>query len=539
MADQLALHGCEAVFCVPGESFLPALDGLYDHPEIRTVSCRHESAAAIMAEAYGKMTGHPAVCFVTRGPGATNASIGVHIAFQDSTAMVMMIGQVERKFLDREAFQEVDFCAMYRPLAKWTAQVHDATRIPEYINRAWHVARSGRPGPVVLVFPEDVLFEMTQVRNIEPAPVSSPVASADAGKQVAEFFQDAKRPLIIVGGGRWTSACAHGVASFAENWNIAVVAEFRCQDYIDNRHPNYIGDLGISTGAKLAQMISEADRILCIGARLGELPTRKYSLLEAPLPGAELFHVHPDIGELNRVYRSQITVNATSESFISQLPYDVNLKRNCLHDWSQWTTRGRAAYLEHSSVADIESVGLNESVICWLSDNLPPDAIIASGAGISSGVIHRYYKYGADFRTQLAPVAGAMGYSVPAAITAKLLEPEKKVVCIAGDGCFLMTSQELATAAALDLNIIFIVVNNGVLGTIRKHQEDHYPDRVVATDLVNPDFAQYAQSFGAKGYAARTLDEFIEAFKKSDAHDGLALIDLQIDREDYIKNLKR
>jgi len=537
LADQLALLGCEAVFCVPGESFLPALDGLYDHPQIRTIACRHESGAAIMAEAYGKMTGQPSVCFVTRGPGATNASIGIHIAFQDSTPMVLMIGQVERKFLDREAFQEVDFCTMYRPLAKWTAQVHDAQRIPEYVNRAWHISRSGRPGPAVLVFPEDVLFEMTQVRNINPAHLASPLAFSDAGKQVVNFFKPAIRPLIIVGGGGWTQGCASALASFAENWNIPVVAEFRCQDYIDNRHACYIGDLGISTGPKLAQMVREADRILCIGARLGELPTRKYSLLEAPMPRAQLFHVHPDIGELNSIYRSEVAVNATSESFVNQLPSDIDPLQVCQHDWDEWTKRGRTAYEQHSSMPDWSSSKLNESAICWLSEYLPQDAIIASGSGISSGVLHRYYNYGGAFRTQLAPAAGSMGYSVPAAIAAKLCEPQRKVICIAGDGCFLMTSQELATAAALELDITFIIVNNGILGTIRKHQEVHYPGRVVATDLVNPDFAQYAQSFGGKGYTARSFDEFVEAFKKADAHRGLALIDLQIDRERYIKNL--
>ena len=534
LADQLAVQGCEAVFCVAGESFLPALDGLYDHDQIRTVTCRHESGATIMAEAWGKMTGRPAVAFVTRGPGATNACLGVHIAFQDSTPMVLMIGQVQRDFSDREAFQEVDFRTMFRPLAKWVAQVEDTARIPEYISRAWHTAMSGRPGPVVLVFPEDVLFAEEQVADIPAAKLNEAYAPENSADLVSTFFKSAMRPLVVVGGGGWSENCRNQLMEFVERNNLPVVAEFRCQDYVDNRHPNYIGDLGISTGPGLAEIMRDSDRILCIGARLGELPTQKYSLIQSPLPEAKFFHVHADIGELGRVYYPDVAINASSTSFVERL-LNLNISRS--DGWVDWLRRGRGLFIEHSTQIPKNSDGLNQHAIIWLRENLPRDAIIASGSGISSGVLHRYYYYGDKYRTQLAPVAGSMGYSVPAAIAAKLCDPHRKVVCIAGDGCFLMTSQEMATAAMLELDITFVIVNNGVLGTIRKHQEAHYPGRVVATDLLNPDFSVYAQSFGAKGYTATTLGEFIEAFEAADSDGGMSLIDLKIDRDSYINSL--
>ncbi len=535
LADQLAIQQCEAVFCVAGESFLPALDGLYDHSEIKTVTCRHESGAAIMAEAYGKLTNRPAVCFVTRGPGATNACLGVHIAFQDSTPMLLMIGQVQRQFLDREAFQEVDFRTMFRPLAKWVAQVESADRIPEYISRAWHTAMSGRPGPVVLVFPEDVLFDRVEVEDIAQVNIAEPLANFQVREQVAEFFSNAQRPLVVVGGSGWSEECQEHLAEFVKSNDLPVVAEFRCQDYLDNRHPNYIGDLGISIGPNLVKMMQESDRVLCIGARLGELPTRKYTLIEAPVPRVRLFHVHPDIGELRRVYRSEYAINSTSSSFLLQIR---NLALEGSDEWALWTKRGRKAFIGHSTLSDKPDVLTNEQVIFWLQKNLPPDTIVASGSGISSGVLHQYYYYGASFRTQLATAAGSMGYSVPAAIAAKLHSPQRKVVCVSGDGCFLMTSQELATAAMLELNITFIIINNGVLGTIRQHQEIHYPNRVIATDLVNPDFATYAKSFGGLGLTATTFDEFVKTFKIASNYKGISLIDVQINRECYISSLK-
>ena len=534
LADQLAAQGTEAVFCVAGESFLPALDGLYDHSSIQTVTCRHESGAAIMAEAWGKMTGRPAVAFVTRGPGATNACLGVHIAYQDSTPMVLMIGQVQRGYSDREAFQEVDFRTMFRPLAKWVAQVEDTTRIPEYISRAWHTAMSGRPGPVVLVFPEDVLFGEEQVADIPAAKPNAAQAPEDSADLVATFLDSAKRPLIVVGGGGWSETCRIQLTEFVQQNNLPVVVEFRCQDYIDNRHSNYIGDLGISTGPGLVEMMQECDRILCIGARLGELPTQKYSLVESPLPSAEFFHVHADIDELGRVYYPNIAVNASSGSFIERLQ---NLTISDQKNWREWTERGRRHFVDHSTQLPDNPVTLNEQAISWLRDYLPYDAIIASGSGISSGVLHRYYYYGATYRTQLAPATGSMGYSVPAAIAAKMCAPQRKVVCIAGDGCFLMTSQELATAAMLELDITFVVINNGVLGTIRKHQETHYPERVLATDLHNPDFSTYARSFGARGYVATTQDEFVKAFEAADSDGGMSLVDLRIDRDKYLESM--
>ncbi len=534
LADQLAIQQCEAVFCVAGESFLPALDGLYDHPSIQTVTCRHEGGAAIMAEAYGKMTGRPAVCFVTRGPGATNASLGAHIALQDSTPMVLMIGQVERGFLDREAFQEVDFRTMYRPLSKWVAQVEDVRRIPEYVGRAWQTAMSGRPGPVVLVFPEDVLYDEAEVDDLVTVSVPTVEAPSQSADWVNEFFSGAEQPLVIVGGSGWSERLRVSIEEFAERNNLPVVAEFRCQDYIDNAHYQYIGDLGISTGPYLADMMRKCDRILCIGARLGELPTKKYSLIESPMPETMFFHVHPDINELGRVYQSDYAVNATSESFISKIE---NLIIDDRRNWIDWTVRARKAYLRHSTEIAADDTFTNEQVISWLRQNMPADTIVVSGSGISTGVLHRHYHYGARYRTQLAPIAGSMGYSVPAAISAKLCEPERKVVCICGDGCFMMTAQELATAALLDLEFLVIVINNSTLGTIRKHQENHYPGRVIATDLLNPDFAKFAESFGGLGMTARSMEEFCEAYEKSESYRGISLIDVQVDRERYMDSL--
>ncbi len=534
LADQLALREIEAVFCVAGESFLPALDGLYDHPSINTVTCRHEGGAAIMAEAYGKMTGRPSVCFVTRGPGATNASLGAHIALQDSTPMILMIGQVQREFLDREAFQEVDFRTMYRPLAKWVAQVEDVRRIPEYVNRAWLTAMSGRPGPVVLVFPEDVLFDEADVQDLPPVDVPDVVAPPHTAASVVDFFNGAKQPVVIVGGSGWSERLRVRIAQFAARNNLPVVAEFRCQDYMDNAHDNYIGDLGISTGPELAEMVRSSDRILCIGARLGELPTRKYSLIEAPIPKARLFHVHPDIGELGKVYKPDVAVNATSASFINTIE---DLELECRGDWTDWTRRGREAYLKHSTLIDNHPAFTNDQVIDWLQSHLPADTIIASGSGISSGVLHRFYRYGTAYRTQLAPIAGSMGYSVPAGISAKLCAPNRKVVVVCGDGCFMMTAQELATAAQLQLELLVVVINNGVLGTIRKHQERHYPKRVIATDLLNPDFAKFAESFGGLGRTVRSIEEFADAYHESTKFRGISLIDVQVDKERYIDSL--
>ncbi len=534
LADQLAIQQCKAVFCVAGESFLPALDGLYDHPSIKTITCRHEGGAAIMAEAYGKMTGRPVVCFVTRGPGATNASVGVHIAHQDSTPMILMIGQVQRDFLDREAFQEVDFCTMFRPLTKWVAQVEDVKRIPEYVSRAWRTAMFGRPGPVALIFPEDVLFEAAEVADLPPVAVSEAAVPANTADLVREFFRGSKRPLVVVGGSGWSEQLRVKLALLSERNHLPVVAEFRCQDYIDNLHENYLGDLGISTGPGLAAAMRESDRILCIGARLGELPTQKYTLVEAPQPQAKFFHVHPDIAELGRVYHPDVAVNATSSAFLTSLE-DLQLENTAA--WINWTQRGRAAYMKHSTWSDEDPAFSNEQVISWLQNRLPPETIVVSGSGINTGVLHRLHRYGAVYRTQLAPIAGSMGYGVPAAISAKLCAPERKVVCICGDGCFMMTAQELATAAMLDLEILVIVINNGVLGTIRKHQEKQFPQRVIATELLNPDFSRFAESFGAFGRSVQSIAEFADAFEASQAHRGISLIDVQVDQEKYIQSL--
>ena len=536
LADQLAIHECEAVFCVAGESFLPALDGLYDHPKIPTIPCRQEGGAAMMAEAYGKLTGRPAVCFVTRGPGATNASIGVHIAYQASTPMILMVGQVQRNFLDREAFQEVDYRTMFQPLSKWAAQVEDVERIPEYVARAWRIAMSGRPGPVVLAFPEDVLYEQARVADLGYAEANEAIAPETVVNQVQNFFRDARRPVVVVGGSPWSEKTCSQLTAFAARNNLPVVAEFRCQDYMDNRHPNYVGDLGISTGKELANIMKECDKLLCVGARLSELPTQRYSLVQAPLPTSDFFHVHADAMELGRVYQPTVAVNATSPSFMERVS---NMKLENSSTWAEWTRNARTKFVNHSTCkfSDPEKL-TNEQAIVYLRDNLPHDAIVTSGSGLNTGVLHRYYFYGAKYRTQLAPIAGSMGYGLPAAIAAKICHPEREVVCIVGDGDFMMTSQEMATAALMKLKILVVVINNSLLGTIRKYQENQFPGRIIATDLENPDFAVYARSFGAFGATARTLDEFTEACREARAFTGMSLIDLQVNRELYLNSLK-
>ena len=524
LVDQLAINGCKTVFCVPGESYLAALDGLYDQSGMRTVVCRQEGGAAMMAEAYGKLTGRPGVCFVTRGPGATNASAGIHIAQQDSTPMILFIGQIARDFVDREAFQEVDFKQMFRPLAKWAAQIDSTVRIPEYVSRAYHTAMSGRPGPVVLALPEDMLADS---HSVEDARAASPVrASADDAdmQAVGTALAASERPIVIVGGGTWCVETAAAVTEFAERWSLPVVAEFRCQDYIDNRHPCYVGDLGLDINPRLFERIAASDLILSIGARLGEMPTQRYSLLTIPNPTPHLIHVHPGAEELGRVYRPELAIQASVRSFAGKLD---QISMTAPRAWSAWTQAARADYLAHIKPLP-SSAALDVPVLIhWLSGRLPSDAMVTNGAGLYTATVQRYYQYRA-YRTQLAPVAGSMGYGLPAAISAKLMQPEKTVVCVAGDGCFLMTGQELATAVQYDAAVIIIIVNNGMYGTIRMHQERAYPGRVIATTLRNPDFATYAQSFGADGQLVTTTGAFAGAFERALQHSGPALIELRL-----------
>ncbi len=528
LVRQLAVHGVDTVYCVPGESYIAALDALRGaRDSIRLVVCRHEGGAANMAEAYGKLTGRPGICFVTRGPGATNASIGVHTAFQDSTPLLLLIGQVARGHRGREAFQEVDYRAMFAPLAKWATEVDDPARLPELVSRAFTTAVSGRPGPVVLALPEDLLAERSGVADA--GPYRAVQAHPGVGELAAmrELLAGASRPLMIVGGGGWTKQASRDILAFAEASNIPTGASFRCQDYVDNHSRVYVGDVGLAIEPKLAARIREADLVLAVGTRLGEATTSGYTLLDVPRPRQRLVHVHPGVEELGRVYQPDVAVNAGLPEFAAAAaalaPVDGSR-------WSAWAEAARADYLEslrhRPQPGDLD---LGEVLAC-LRDRLPDDAILTNGAGNFSVWCHRYYQF-RRYRTQLGPTSGAMGYGVPAAVAAKLLHPERIVVCFSGDGDFLMNGQELATAVQYGAGVVVLVINNGMYGTIRMHQERAFPGRPHGTDLVNPDFAALARSFGAHGEAVERTADFAVAFERALAAGGPALLELRVDPE--------
>lgn len=530
LVDQLVAEGADRIFGVPGESYLAVLDALYDTPEITYHLCRQEGGAAMMADAYGKLTGRPGLCFVTRGPGATSASAGVHVAFQDSTPMILFIGQVGRGMTEREAFQEIDYRRMYGEMAKWVAQIDDARRIPEMVSRAYHTATSGRPGPVVLALPEDMLS----------TPVAAPLLArpyhASAGAPEPQLMADlwrrlarAKRPLVIVGGGGWSAEAKAGLEDFAAASGLPVAASFRCQDYFDNTHPNYVGQVGIAIDPKLAQRVRETDLLILLGSRFGEMTSSGYSLMKIPNPDQPLVHVYPDAEELGRVYRPELAIHAGSAAFVRAAQAMPALDGGA---WRDWTASARADYLAHNDPSGIEIPGRLQMgrVMDWLREALPPETIIANGAGNYTGWVHRFYRF-RTYRSQLAPTSGSMGYGLPAAVAAKAVHPDRPVVCFAGDGCFMMHGQELATAVQYGLNIIVIVVNNASLGTIRMHQENHYPARVSATDLVNPDFAALARAYGAHGEVVEDHADFADAFERAQAAGKPALLELRIDTE--------
>ncbi|MCP1168084.1 thiamine pyrophosphate-binding protein [Limimaricola litoreus] len=523
LVEQLARLGVERVFSVPGESFLAVLDGLHDSA-IANVVCRHEGGAAMMAEAQGKLTGRPGVAFVTRGPGATNASAGVHVARQDSTPMVLFVGQIARGDRDREAFQEVDYRAMFAPLAKWVAEIDDAARIPEYVGRAFEVAMSGRPGPVVLALPEDVLSGLAEARDLAPAPERlAPDLSAPAAR-IMERLSRAERPLVVVGGPHWSTAAAADLARFAETQGLPVGVGFRRQDYMDNRHPNYAGDLNVGVNPKLAERVRAADALLVIGSRLGDIETQGYTLIDPAGHDKALIHVHADADEIGRVWRPELATVARAPAMLSAL---VDLAP-CGADWAGWTAAARADYDSWLSPKETPGAVKLERIIGWLSDNLEEDAILTNGAGNYAGWLHRYFRF-KGFRTQLAPTSGSMGYGFPAAISAALAHPDRTVVCLAGDGCFQMTLNEMSTVAQHGAAPIVIVVNNGRYGTIRMHQERHYPGRVSGTALANPDFAALAEAYGGHGEVVERDADFAPAFERARRSGRVAVIELRVD----------
>ena len=509
LIEALVAQGATTAFGVPGESYLAVLDGFYEHRDkIRFVSCRHEGGASNMAEAQGKLSGRPGLCFVTRGPGASNAAIGLHTAFQDSTPMVLFIGQVASDQRDREAFQEVDYRQMFGPgtlgFAKWVGEIHDADRVPEYIVRAFHVAMQGRPGPVVLALPEDMLRVPTAapvLPRTEPALAAPP---AEAMVRLRELLAAAERPFVIVGGSGWTATACAALEQFASAWQLPVGCAFRFQDVFDNRHPSYAGDVGIGVNPKLGARIEDADLIVAIGARLGEMTTRGYELLVPPRPMQKLVHIHAGAEELGRVYAADLLVNA---AMVHVGPALAALTPPDVIRWRAWSDAARADFDANRASQPVEPLDMAE-VVRAIDRHVPAEAVFTNGAGNFAGWLHRFHRYAGlrhAGRTQLAPTSGAMGYGLPAAVAAALLAPERTVVNIAGDGDFLMTAQEMATAIAYGAKrLVSIVVDNGSYGTIRMHQEREYPGRVSGSDLGNPDFAALARAFG--WWAAERVD---------------------------------
>jgi acetolactate synthase-1/2/3 large subunit len=525
LIDNLRAQGCDRIFTVPGESFLAALDALHDQSDIHLVTCRQEGGAAYMAEADGKLTGRPGVAFVTRGPGATNASIGVHVARQDSTPMLLLIGDVGRDMRDREAFQEVDFAAMYGPLAKWVGRIDDAARIPEYVARAYATALSGRPGPVVLVLPEDMLQDQVEAVDRPKSVHVVQAACAMATSTLMSLLADACAPVAIIGGADWDAAAAHHFAEFAERIGIPVATAFRRQDAIASASPVYAGNLGYGPSPKLVKRIKEADLLLVVGARLGEATTDGYTLITPDHPDQILVHVHPDPEELNSVYRTDLPICADMREF-------AELVAGWEDDVISFSSGAEAhkEWLEWSDPQPYPFALDLGAVVRRMRETLPADSIICNGAGNFSGWWHRFWRYG-PFPSELAPTAGSMGYGVPAAVAAALRYPERQAIALAGDGDFLMNGQELATAVQYDASMLVLVIDNSSYGTIRMHQERHYPGRVSGTDLRNPDFAALARAYGAWAETVETTEQFADALDRAKEQKGVKLIHLKSEVE--------
>ncbi|WP_338847673.1 thiamine pyrophosphate-binding protein [Massilia sp. W12] len=532
LVDALAVHGVEIAFGVPGESYLDVLDALHDS-NIRFIINRQEGGAAFMAEAYGKLSGKPGICFVTRGPGATNASIGVHTAFQDSTPMILFIGQVGNDFIDREAFQEIDYRRMFGQMAKWVAQIDRAERIPEYLARAFQVACSGRPGPVVLALPEDMLITRADVADSKPARPTQPQAAPQQIDAVRKLLAQAKNPLLLLGGPGWHNEACANIASFAERNGLPTACAFRFQDLLDNHHPNYIGDVGIGINPKLAARVKNADVLLVLGARLGEMTTSGYTLLQAPTPSQTLIHVHPDPDELGSVYQAELMICAGMESMAQALAQMAPLDQPAWREQLAQAKAELAAWQARPPVFASNEAPLDLwQVVQEVIAQCPRDTIITNGAGNYASWAHRFFPYGGK-RTQLAPTNGAMGYGVPAGIAAKICQPQRTVLTFAGDGDYLMNGQELATAVQYGAGVIILVFNNEMYGTIRMHQERDYPGRVSGTTLKNPDFAALARAYGAQGEIVNTTGEFGPALARALAftreHSLPAIIELRYD----------
>lgn len=524
LAEMLHNRGVPRVFSVPGESFLAALDGLYEYG-IPNIVCRHEGGAAMMAEATGKMTGQPGIAFVTRGPGATNASAGVHVAMQDSTPMILFVGQIATDHRDREAFQEVNYRAMFGPLAKWVAEIEQTDRLPEYVNRAFHVATSGRPGPVVLALPEDMLSAPCIAPALAPSAPARPAVTADQAQQIMDFLGPGARPLVVVGGPGWSADAARDLQIFAETQGLPVAVTFRRQDFIDNRSSAYVGDLAVGGSPALFKQLKDADRVLLIGTRLPDISSGAYETVNPANPTQMIAHVHPDPNIPGSVFRTDLAITAPSAEILAQL---AKLPDQSNGKWRAEQSSARKAFEAWQIPRETPGSVKLEQVMTWLSDHLPDDAIVTNGAGNYAAFLHRYYRF-RTYGTQLAPTSGSMGYGFPASIAASLMHNDKTIVCMAGDGCFQMTLNEMSTAMQFGAKPIVIVANNGRYGTIRAHQERHYPGRVSGTEMANPDFAALARSYGAFGASVHRAEEFAPAFEAARAAGVLAVIDLHLD----------
>ena len=528
LVDQLLIHGADLAFCVPFESYLDVLDALFDvRDRFKLVNARHEAGAANMAEAHGKMTGKPGICMVTRGPGACHAAVGVHTAYQDSTPMIVLVGQIARGTRDREAFQEIDYRQMFGPVAKWAAEIETTSRIPEYIARAFQVATSGRPGPVVLGLPEDMLAEVCDVEDAKPYVTAQAAPDAAKLNEMRELLGKAERPLMIVGGGSWTDRGCRDIVSFAEANGIPVACSFRRQDVFDNASGNYVGDLSTSVAPSLTQRVKESDLLLVVGARLGEITTQAYRIIASPTPKPKLIHVYPDPDEIGRVYVPDLAIVSSSSEFAAAAS---GLKPLDGAKWKTWRDSARQDYLESVKIPKVDFPLDMGKAITDLAAALPKDFVVTIDAGNFSAWAHRFIRYARPCR-QLGPTSGAMGYSVPAAVAASIADPKRTVISFVGDGGFLMSGQEIGTAVQHGGRPIVLLFNNRMYGTIRMHQERDYPERVSGTDLVNPDFVGFAKSFGCHAERVEKTADFMPAFERALKSGKPAVLELMTDPE--------
>lgn len=527
IVEALEVNGVDRIYSVPGESYLAVLDALHDSA-ITNYVCRQEGGAAMMADCYGRLTGKPGICFVTRGPGATNASAGIHIADQDSNPLILFVGQVARGIKEREAFQEVDYRAFLGTMAKWVVEINDAARIPELVTRAFAVATSGRPGPVVVALPEDMLTDLVEAPAALPfTPVETRPGEAEMDRLV-ELLNGAERPFLVLGGTRWSEEAVKQVCAGISKWRLPVGCSFRRQTLCDQLHECYAGDIGIGANPEITGYIKDSDLVILVGCRFGEMPSADYTILKSPYPDQKLVHIFPDPEELGRVYRPDLAINASNTAFadaFSRTGPDAPPR------WANRTEELHQSYLEWSTPPEDGAGDVKMGrVMAWLEENLPEDVIITNGAGNFATWMHRFHRY-RRFNGQAAPTSGSMGYGVPAGVAAKGIFPEREVVVWAGDGDFMMNGQEFATAVQYDLPVIVVILNNGIYGTIRMHQERDYPGRVSGTDLKNPDFAALARAYGGHGETVSVTEEFAGAFERARASGQPAIIEVKLDPE--------